>query len=194
MPFAEINGLRLFFHEQGDASLPTVLFVHGTQGNASLWADVIDGLSDRFHCLALNHRGRAPSDAPDDPSAYGIEIFADDLAAFAAQRGLERCGLVGWSLGGADGAELLTAAWGTTRAGAGALVDHGGRAAIAALRWAAATAARSRTDAGAAPLGSDIRADHGGVLGGFAGVAGIVRSGVVSAADSDTDGDFPRAE
>lgn len=99
MPFAEINGLRLFFHEQGDASLPTVLFVHGTQGNASLWADVIDGLSDRFHCLALNHRGRAPSDAPDDPGAYGIEIFADDLAAFAAQRGLESFSLVGWSLG-----------------------------------------------------------------------------------------------
>ena len=99
MPFAEINGLRLFFHEQGDASLPTVLFVHGTQGNASLWADVIDGLSERFHCVALNHRGRAPSAAPADPSAYGIEVFADDLAAFAAQRRLDSFSLVGWSLG-----------------------------------------------------------------------------------------------
>lgn len=99
MPFAEINGLRLFYHEQGEAALPTVLFVHGTQGNASLWADVIDGLSDLFHCLALNHRGRAPSDAPADPSAYGIEVFADDLAVFAAQRGLESFSLVGWSLG-----------------------------------------------------------------------------------------------
>lgn len=99
MPFAEVAGLRLFFHEQGDADLPTVLFVHGTQGNASLWADVIDGLSDRFHCVALNHRGRAPSDAPDDPGAYGIEIFADDLAAFVEQRGLDSFSLVGWSLG-----------------------------------------------------------------------------------------------
>lgn len=99
MPFAELAGLRLFFHEQGDAELPTVLFVHGTQGNASLWADVIDELSDRFHCVALNHRGRAPSDAPDDPSAYGIEIFADDLAAFVEQRGLDGFSLVGWSLG-----------------------------------------------------------------------------------------------
>ena len=99
MPFAEIAGLRLFFHEQGDAESPTVLFVHGTQGNASLWADVIDGMSDRFHCVALNHRGRAPSDAPDDPGAYGIEIFADDLAAFVEQRGLDSFSLVGWSLG-----------------------------------------------------------------------------------------------
>lgn len=99
MPFTTINGLRLFYHEQGDASLPTVLFVHGTQGNASLWADAIDALSKSFHCLALNHRGRAPSDAPDDPAAYGIEIFADDLAAFVEQRGIESASLVGWSLG-----------------------------------------------------------------------------------------------
>ena len=99
MPFAMVNDLRLFYHEQGGAELPTVLFVHGTQGNASLWADAIDALSDRFHCLALNHRGRAPSQAPNEPSAYRIEIFADDLAAFTAQRGLERFSLVGWSLG-----------------------------------------------------------------------------------------------
>lgn len=99
MPFTTIAGLRLFYHEQGDASLPTVLFVHGTQGNASLWADTIDALSGRFHCLALNHRGRAPSDAPDDPAAYGIETFADDLAELIEQRELTSFGLVGWSLG-----------------------------------------------------------------------------------------------
>ena len=99
MPFATINGLRLFYHEQGDPALPSVLFVHGTQGNASLWADAIDALSDRFHCLALNHRGCAPSDAPDDPSAYSIELFADDLAAFIEQRELSSVSLVGWSLG-----------------------------------------------------------------------------------------------
>lgn len=107
MPFATLNGVRLFFHEQGDPSLPSVLFVHGTQGNASLWADLIDALSDRFHCLALNHRGRAPSEQPDDPSAYSIEIFADDLAAFAKQRGLERFSLVGWSLGVRTSLSLL---------------------------------------------------------------------------------------
>ena len=99
MPFTTISGLRLFFHEQGEPSLPTVLFVHGTQGNASLWADVIDALSGRFHCVALNHRGRAPSDAPDDPGAYSIEIFADDLAVFIAERELTSVSLVGWSLG-----------------------------------------------------------------------------------------------
>lgn len=99
MPFTTIRGLRLFFHEQGEPSLSTVLFVHGTQGNASLWADVIDALSGRFHCVALNHRGRGPSDAPEDPVSYGIEIFADDLAAFVEQRELTSFSLVGWSLG-----------------------------------------------------------------------------------------------
>ena len=101
MPFAEINGLRLFYHEQGpdDPDAPTIVFVHGTQGNASLYADLIDALSDRFRCAALNHRGRAPSESPDDPSLYGIEQFADDQAAFIEQRGYRQITMMGWSLG-----------------------------------------------------------------------------------------------
>ena len=105
MPFCEIDGLRLFFHEQGptkpdaDPNDPTIVFVHGTQGNASLWAPTIDALSPHFRCAALNHRGRAPSDAPDDPSRYTIERFADDQADFIARRGYDRVMLVGWSLG-----------------------------------------------------------------------------------------------
>ncbi len=99
MTFVTVNGVRLFYHEQGDPSQPTVLFVHGTQGNASAWSDTIDALSDRFHCLALNHRGRAPSEGPDDPSAYRIENFADDLAAFVEQQGVQSFSMIGWSLG-----------------------------------------------------------------------------------------------
>ena len=101
MPFAEINGLRLFYHEQGPAEpgASTIVFVHGTQGNASLWVDLIDALSDRFRCVALNHRGRLPSESPDDPSLYSIEQFADDQAAFIEQRGYRDITMMGWSLG-----------------------------------------------------------------------------------------------
>lgn len=104
MPFADINGLKLFFHEQGpdlvgDQDTPTLVLVHGTQGNASLWANLIDVLSDRFRCVALNHRGRPPSESPDDPSSYSIEQFADDQAAFIAQRGYRNVTMMGWSLG-----------------------------------------------------------------------------------------------
>ena len=101
MPFAEINDLQLFYHEQGpgDPDASTIVFVHGTQGNASLWADLIDVLSDRFRCAALNHRGRPPSESPDDPSAYSIEQFADDQAQFIEQRGYRNITMMGWSLG-----------------------------------------------------------------------------------------------
>ncbi len=101
MPFSRINGLRLFYHEQGPdvSDAPTIVFVHGTQGNASLWAGLIDKLSDRFHCAALNHRGRAPSESPDYPSRYSIEQFADDQAAFIEQRGYRNVTMIGWSLG-----------------------------------------------------------------------------------------------
>ncbi len=101
MPFAAINGLRLFYHEQGptDPEAPTIVFVHGTQGNASLYAGLIDVLSDRFRCAVLNHRGRSPSESPDDPSVYSIEQFADDQAAFIEQRGYRNITMMGWSLG-----------------------------------------------------------------------------------------------
>lgn len=101
MPFAEINGLQLFYHEQGpdDPDAPTIVFVHGTQGNASLYAGLIDALSDRFRCAVLNHRGRPPSESPDDPSMYSIEQFADDQAAFIEQRGWHDVTMMGWSLG-----------------------------------------------------------------------------------------------
>ncbi len=105
MPFSNINGLRLFFHEQSppraahDPDAHTIVLVHGTQGNASLWEDLINRLSDRYRCAALNHRGRAPSEAPDDPSAYSIEQFADDQAAFIEQRGYHDVTMIGWSLG-----------------------------------------------------------------------------------------------
>lgn len=104
MPFVNVNGLQLFYWEQGqqdstDREAPTVVMVHGTQGNASLWAGLIDELSDEYRCAALNHRGRAPSESPDDPTAYSIEQFADDQAAFIAQRDYRRIVLIGWSLG-----------------------------------------------------------------------------------------------
>lgn len=101
MPVAEINGLRLFYHEQGpsDPEAPSIVFVHGTQGNASLFADLIEALSNRFRCAVLNHRGRAPSESPDDPTRYSIEQFADDQAAFIEQRGYRHITMMGWSLG-----------------------------------------------------------------------------------------------
>ena len=104
MPFADINGLQLFYHEQGpngppSSQVPTIVFVHGTQSSAAVWADMIDVLADRFHCAALNHRGRAPSESPDDPTAYSIEQFADDQAAFIELRGYREITMIGWSLG-----------------------------------------------------------------------------------------------
>ena len=98
MPFEQVNGLRLFYHEQGAPSAPTIVFVHGTQGNASLYANLINDLSDRYHCLALNHRGRSPSESPDD-AIYSIEQFADDQAAFIAAHDLRGITMMGWSLG-----------------------------------------------------------------------------------------------
>ena len=101
MPFAEINGLQLFYHVQGpaDPAAPAIVFVHGTQGNASLWASLIDDLADRYRCAALNHRGRLPSESPEDPAAYTIEQFADDQAVFLQQLDLRDVTMIGWSLG-----------------------------------------------------------------------------------------------
>ncbi|WP_449287772.1 alpha/beta fold hydrolase [Marinobacter salarius] len=78
-------------------AIPMVL-LHGIQGSARAWDEVLKHLPNRIPTLAPNLRGRGGSVAPTDPMAYSVDSFADDLAAVLDA--LERPSfLVGWSMG-----------------------------------------------------------------------------------------------
>lgn len=81
----------------GQDDVPLVL-VHGIQGSARAWSQVLEHLPARIPAVAPNLRGRGGSVAPEEPAAYALEAFAEDLAAVLDALGRPVV-LVGWSMG-----------------------------------------------------------------------------------------------
>jgi esterase len=119
----ELRGLRCHYLDWGGEG-PPVLFLHGGLLTAHTWDLVCLGLRDRYRCLAPDLRGHGDSDWAQD-GAYELEEFADDVAAFVLELGLERPVLVGQSLGAL--AALWVAAGASPSPRALVLIDIGAR-------------------------------------------------------------------
>ncbi|WP_306112390.1 MULTISPECIES: alpha/beta fold hydrolase [unclassified Roseovarius] len=76
----------------------TIVLLHGIQGSASAWSDVMPYLTARYHVIAPNLRGRGRSFTPIRPEDYSLGCFAGDLEAVLAEiKGPIL--IVGWSMG-----------------------------------------------------------------------------------------------
>lgn len=101
---------------QGDVSIaqsrgdgPPVLLVHGNSACKEIFARQFDSplLAD-YRLIALDLPGHgASSDAPDPQATYALEGFAAACASVLQQLGVGPVPLLGWSLGGHIGLELL---------------------------------------------------------------------------------------
>ncbi len=96
--FAEAGGVRLYCEEAGTGY--PVVFVHEFAGDVASWEPQLRHFARRYRCIAFNARGYAPSDVPDDPSAYGQARAADDIAAVLDRFAIARAHIVGLSMGG----------------------------------------------------------------------------------------------
>lgn len=96
MPFAEVNGIRLYYEAHGQGE--PVVFVAGLMGGVRSWQPQIAALRDTFRCVSLDNRGFGASDKPDAPSP--IPLLASDVVGLLDRLGLETCHLVGSSMGG----------------------------------------------------------------------------------------------
>ena len=76
---------------------PTLVFLHYFSGAASSWQAVIDRLCDRYRCVAPNLPGFGQAAPLEHPS---IETYADAVRQTLAQLGIERCVVIGHSMGG----------------------------------------------------------------------------------------------
>ncbi len=84
---------------------PPLVLLHGYVGDGrSTWAPQIEGLSDAFTVIAWDGPGAGRSDDP--PESFGMAGFADRLAEFIDELGLERPHVAGISFGGALTIEL----------------------------------------------------------------------------------------
>lgn len=89
------DGVKLHYLEAGSG--PTVVLVHGWSQSAEQFRHQIEGLSDRYHVVALDQRGHGESDKPD--TGYKIQRLAADLHDVLVALDLRDVAVLGHSMG-----------------------------------------------------------------------------------------------
>lgn len=106
MPFADTNGQRLFYSEQGEGE--PLLLVTGLGGDHLSWGEQLGPFSERHRTIAFDNRDSGRSSP--SPEAYEVADMAHDTLGLADALGLESFHLMGISMGGAIAQEAALAA------------------------------------------------------------------------------------
>jgi 3-oxoadipate enol-lactonase len=99
MPTAEVSGLTLNYQDTGGDGTP-VLVLHAFPLDSQMWDPQVDSLGERYRMIAPDLKGFGGSDAPDDPSAYSMDSYADEVRGLLDSLGLSKIVLTGVSMGG----------------------------------------------------------------------------------------------
>ncbi len=105
MPFATVNGIRLYYEWHGAEDGVPVVLTMGLGGDSTAWPFQLAALAPRHRVLVFDNRGAGRSDAPD--TACTTRGMAEDLLALLDALGVERAHLLGLSLGGAIAQEAV---------------------------------------------------------------------------------------
>ncbi len=95
MPFADVNGLRLFHDEQGSGA--PLLCIMGLASDHRAWALQMDAFAEQHRTIVFDNRDVGASTICEDD--YAIADLAADAIGLADHLGLERFHLLGISLG-----------------------------------------------------------------------------------------------
>ncbi len=96
MPYAEVNGLSLYYELHGQG--PPICLVEGIGYASWLWRSQIGPLSAKHQVLLFDNRDVGKSDRASRP--YTTRELADDVAGLLNTLGIERAHLLGVSMGG----------------------------------------------------------------------------------------------
>lgn len=95
--WAHNGGVSIAYEQRGDRGPWTVL-VHGLGYGRLGWGPFADRLSTGRRLVLIDNRGIGGSSRPTGP--YQVEDLANDVLAVLGHLGIERCDLLGASLGG----------------------------------------------------------------------------------------------
>jgi haloalkane dehalogenase len=98
--FLEVDGTRVHYIDEGQG--PVFLALHGNPTWSFLYRHIIDGLKDRFRCLALDYPGFGLSTAPPG-YRYTVAEHAKVVEGFVTRLGLDGITLMGQDWGGPIG-------------------------------------------------------------------------------------------
>jgi len=102
MAVARIDNHALHYEDTGSGT--PVLLLHGLGSTGHEWELVAPDLAAGHRCIIPDIRGHGRSDKP--AGAYGVPLFARDVAALCDQLGLTALHVVGLSMGGMIGFQL----------------------------------------------------------------------------------------
>jgi len=98
MPVLNINGVSVNYEVAGEGK--AVVLLHGYTGSSQDWSNQMSALSPMYRVIAVDLRGHGKSSAPSRETDYSMEIFVEDVHSILTHLNLEKCCLVGHSLGG----------------------------------------------------------------------------------------------
>ena len=120
--FTLIDGRQVHYLEWGRSGAPAVLCLHGGGQTAYMYEELGGRLAASYHVLAPDLPDHGDSDPTEEADRHGL---AATLPALLAHFGIERCALVGASLGGI--VSITYAAAHAEQVEAVALIDVGHR-------------------------------------------------------------------
>lgn len=101
MPLLDRDGVGIHYDVHGTRTArPPLLLSHGFSASGRMWDRNLDAFVSNREVLTWDMRGHARSDAPADPSAYGVEQSVADMLALLEVLGAPHAVLGGMSLGG----------------------------------------------------------------------------------------------
>ena len=108
MPFAEIDGLRIFYQDLPEdksaidlTDRPPVFFLHGFTLDNRMWQLQVDFFQNDYRLIIPDSRGHGESDSPQ--TGYSRDHRVEELLALVNSLGFDRIHLVGLSMGGSTG-------------------------------------------------------------------------------------------
>jgi pimeloyl-ACP methyl ester carboxylesterase len=98
MRTARANGIDIAYAVVGAG--PMLVLTHGFAGPTAGWPAGMEELAQRCTLLLYDVRGHGKTSSPEDPAAYSLPIFAQDLAALMDALGIQKAHVGGVSMGG----------------------------------------------------------------------------------------------
>jgi pimeloyl-ACP methyl ester carboxylesterase len=98
MPYADVNGQRLYYEDTGGSG-PAIIFSHGFPLDGTTFAPQVAALRDRYRCIVWDGRGHGKT-ASETLAPFSYYDSANDLAALLTFLGIQRAILAGVSQGG----------------------------------------------------------------------------------------------
>lgn len=98
MQFLDINGHVIHYQWQNTQKEQTFVFINSLGTDHRIWSAVAAALEEYGNLLLFDNRGHGLSDVV--PDTNGLHDFADDAQALINKLGIEKCIIVGLSVGG----------------------------------------------------------------------------------------------